>query len=169
MTSSQTRVTAQERSGNLRWLWVSGLVIALDRITKLAAVRLLVDHDPLPLLPGLNLTLTYNRGAAFSLLSDADGWQRWFLSALAIGVSALIVYFLRTMPRRQNWVGCAFALVLGGALGNLVDRLHIGAVVDFIDVYYARSHWPAFNVADSAICVGAAMLVIAAFREKGTQ
>ncbi|NIR32546.1 MAG: lipoprotein signal peptidase [Gammaproteobacteria bacterium] len=150
------------------WLWLglALVVIALDQGTKVLATSTLSVHDPLAVTPFLNFTLTHNTGAAFSFLSDAGGWQRWFFSALSLAVSAFIVVWLRKLPPDKRWLGCALALVLGGALGNLWDRLARGAVVDFIDVYYRSWHWPAFNVADSAISVGVVILLISILREE---
>ena len=155
-------------AGNLRnfhWLWLAIAVTGLDQLTKQIASRLLEMHQPVAVMPFLNMTLTYNRGAAFSFLSDAGGWQLWFFAVLTIVVAVIIVVWLYRLKPGQRWLACALALVLGGALGNLWDRLVIGAVVDFIDVYYGSWHWPAFNVADSAICVGAVMLVVSTLRE----
>jgi signal peptidase II len=149
-----------------RWLALAAGVVLLDRATKLLATALLSLHQPVPVLPFLNLTLTHNTGAAFSLLSDAGGWQRWFFSGLSVLVSAIIVVWLRRLPPGRAWLSCGLSLVLGGALGNLWDRLAQGAVVDFIDVYYGRWHWPAFNVADSAITVGVVMLLVSVLREE---
>jgi len=146
-----------------RWLLLSVLVVGLERLTKHLAETWLEFGEPLPVIPSLNLTLAYNTGAAFSFLSDAGGWQRWLFAYLAVGVSVLLTLWLLRLPRGIRWVPTALALVIGGALGNLWDRLADGHVVDFIDVYYQRWHWPAFNVADSAITVGAIMLVIDAF------
>ncbi len=113
-----------------------------------------------PIAPFVNLTLIYNTGAAFSFLSEAGGWQRWFFSILAIGVSLLIIVWLKRLPKDQRWVAAGLALILGGALGNQFDRLLLGHVIDFIDVYYATYHWPTFNIADSAITIGASILVV---------
>ena len=146
------------------WLMLAAVVVVLDQVTKALASRFLELHQPLPVLPFLDLTLMHNRGAAFSLLSDAEGWQRWFFTGLALAVSAVIVWWLRRLPREEKWQGTALALVLGGALGNVWDRLQLGYVVDFIDVYYRDWHWPAFNVADSAITVGAVLLIADSFR-----
>jgi len=151
--------------GSLRWLGLSAVVIGLDQLTKQIASRMLDLHLPVPVMPSLNLTLTHNKGAAFSFLSDAGGWQRWFLAGLTLVVASIIVIWLWRLKPGQRWLACALALVLGGALGNLWDRVMIGAVVDFIDVYYQNWHWPAFNLADSAICVGAVMLVVSTFKE----
>lgn len=139
---------------------VAGAVFLLDQGTKYLAMIGLEPHVPLSVLPGLDLTLVYNRGAAFSLLSDAGGWQRWFFSIFSGAVVIFIIVWLYRIPREQVWLLCALSLVLGGALGNLWDRLALGVVVDFIDVHYKGWHWPAFNVADSAISIGAVMLLV---------
>ena len=148
----------------LKWLWLSAGVIVLDQITKVLASAHLVLHDPVPVLPLFNLTLMHNSGAAFSFLSQAGGWQRWFFVVVAIGVSVALIWWLHQLQRNQRWLAVALALVLGGALGNVWDRVTLGYVVDFVDVYYGSWHWPAFNVADSAISVGAVMLLVDAFR-----
>lgn len=151
--------------GSLRWLWLSVLVLALDQASKQVASAALTLHEPLPVLPFFNLTLMHNEGAAFSLLAGAGGWQRWLFVLLAVGVSVGIVLWLRSPDSRgRRWLCLALALVLGGALGNLVDRLALGYVVDFIQVFYHPYYWPAFNLADSAISVGAVLLVLDALR-----
>ncbi|MEW6646338.1 MAG: signal peptidase II [Pseudomonadota bacterium] len=152
----------------LKWLWLSVVVIALDQLTKVLATANLALHEPVPVLPLFNLTLMHNTGAAFSFLSQAGGWQRWFFVAIAVAVSAALIAWLRQLQRHQAWLAVALALVLGGALGNVWDRVMLGYVVDFIDLYYGDWHWPAFNVADSAITVGAIMLLLDAVRgERG--
>ncbi|MCK9530061.1 MAG: signal peptidase II [Gammaproteobacteria bacterium] len=148
----------------MRWLWLSAVVVVLDQVTKAIASELLALYEAVPVLPGFNLTLMHNTGAAFSFLSDEGGWQRWFFAAVAVVVTAMLVLWLRRVPPGQRWLSIAIALVIGGALGNLWDRFMLGYVIDFIDVYAGRWHWPAFNVADSAITVGAAMLLFDAFR-----
>lgn len=148
------------RDSGLRWLWLAAAVLVVDQLTKLwvsAALRL---YEEVVLLPFLNVTLVHNTGAAFSFLSSASGWQRWFFILLALAVSAAIVVWLRRIGREQRWVPAGLALILGGALGNVWDRLAYGHVVDFIDVHYGGWHWPAFNAADSAITVGAAILIL---------
>jgi signal peptidase II len=152
---------SDRQQGSVGWLWLAMVVVVVDQGTKLLAEQLLMIHEPVAVLPSFNLFLTYNTGAAFSFLREAGGWQRWLFAALSTGVSVFIVVWLRRIPREQKWFACSLALVLGGAVGNLVDRLFRtgGGVVDFVDVYYGTWHWPAFNVADSAISVGAVMLV----------
>ena len=144
----------------LKWLWLSIVVIVLDQLTKQLASSYLSYQQPLQVMPFFDLTLTHNRGAAFSFLSSAGGWQRWFFTAMAMFVSIAIILWMKRLEPNQKWLAAALALVLGGAIGNVWDRLTLGYVVDFIDIYYKQWHWPAFNVADSAICVGAIMLVI---------
>ena len=135
-------------------------MIVLDQFTKYLAETLLEFHEPVPVLPSFNLMLTYNTGAAFSFLADAGGWQRWFFLGLGTMVSVgLIVWLWRLKPADQR-LAAALALILGGAAGNLIDRAWLGQVIDFIQLYYDRWYWPAFNVADSAITVGAALLVV---------
>jgi len=148
----------------LKWLWVSALVMVLDQLTKLWAVSALNYAEPVAVIPFFNLTLLHNTGAAFSFLSEAGGWQRWFFALVALVISGVILLWLRRLPRDKVWLAIALALVLGGALGNVWDRLTLGYVIDFLDLYYRGWHWPAFNLADSAIFVGAAMLIIDSLR-----
>ncbi len=148
----------------LKWLWLSALVAALDLATKAVASHYLVLYQPVPVFPGFNWTLAHNSGAAFSFLASESGWQRWFFSVIALVVSIGITIWITRLKSTETWLAVALALVLGGAIGNLWDRVTLGYVVDFIDVYYQQSHWPAFNIADSAICVGAVLLIIDSFR-----
>jgi signal peptidase II len=153
----------------LKWLWVSVVVLLLDQCTKLLADAMLVLHQPVAVVPYLSMYKAYNSGAAFSFLGDASGWQRWFFIALAMIVIGVLVVWLRRLPAHETRTSLALSLILGGAAGNLVDRLVYGYVIDFIDVYYDSWHWPAFNVADAAISVGAFLLLLDAFsggREK---
>ena len=143
-----------------KWLWLSVLVIALDQATKFLAETLLVMHEPAPVLPGFNLMLTYNTGAAFSFLAHAGGWQRWFFLGLGATVSIGLIVWLGRLKPGEKWLAAALALILGGAVGNLIDRAWLGQVIDFIQLYYDRWYWPAFNIADSAITVGAVLLVL---------
>lgn len=144
----------------LKWTWLSVLVIFLDQLSKQIAERTLNLYAQVEVIPYFNLTLAYNEGAAFSFLSDAGGWQRWFFSTLAIGVSAVILVWLHRMKSTERLQAIALALILGGAIGNVIDRLLYGHVIDFIDLYYQHYHWPAFNIADSAIVIGAALIII---------
>lgn len=147
-------------AGSLSRLWISALVLAADQATKAAAERWLTPYEPREVLPFFDLTLAYNPGAAFSLLAGAGGWQRWLFAALAVVISLALIVWLRRLPLSERWTGSALALIVGGALGNLVDRLLHGEVIDFLDFHWAGYHWPAFNLADSAISVGAAILVV---------
>ena len=145
---------------SLRWLLVSLLVIAADQYTKYLVVQNLVEFQRINLLPVFDLVRFHNTGAAFSLLADAGGWQHWLFTAIAVGVSLGIVWYQWSLPARgAKTLALGLALVLGGAIGNLIDRLLYGYVVDFILVYYREWSWPAFNVADSAISVGVALII----------
>lgn len=143
-----------------RWLWLSVPVVILDQVTKWLAVAMLDPYRPLPLVPLLNLTLMYNEGAAFSFLAGAGGWQRWFFACFAILMSAVLVSWLLRLGSRERLMAAALSLVVGGAVGNLIDRVLTGRVVDFIDLYVGDWHWPAFNVADSAITLGVVLLLL---------
>ncbi len=151
--------------GMLAWLCLSALVVIGDQVTKYIADEYLSYGIPVKILPYFDLTLAYNTGAAFSFLADAGGWQRWFFSLVAVVVSLVLVYLLKQMQRHEVWSAIALALVLGGAVGNLYDRVVQGYVIDFISVHYRQYYFPAFNVADSAITVGAIMWIIDTFRQ----
>ena len=150
-------------SGWTRWLGVSAAVVVADLATKAWVTRAFAPGDVLQVTPFFNLVLTYNPGAAFSFLAGAGGWQRWFFTVLAIAISVALVFMLRR-PHRDRLVPLALSLVLGGALGNLWDRVTLGHVVDFVQLHAAGYYWPAFNVADSAISVGVVLLVWDALR-----
>ena len=147
-----------------RWIWllVTLLVLVLDQVTKYLIVTHLALFQTIHLLPVLNITRVQNTGAAFSLLSTASGWQRWFFVVLALGVSGAVLVWMGRAYYYQTGLLASLSLVLAGALGNAIDRIARGHVVDFIDVHYAALHWPAFNVADSAITVGVALFVLQA-------
>lgn len=147
----------------MKWLWVSAVVLILDQCTKLLADAMLSGHQAVVLLPFLALRKAYNYGAAFSFLGDASGWQRWFFIILALLVITVLAAWLRRLPAADTRVRVALVLILGGATGNVIDRLVYGYVIDFIDVFYGNWHWPTFNIADSAISVGAALLLLDAF------
>ena len=148
----------------LIWLWLSALVIVIDQITKRIVDTTMQLYQSIELIPYFQLTYMRNQGAAFSFLSGAGGWQRWFFIGLAVIASVFICFWLKKLNRSQRWEAIAWSLVLGGALGNLIDRILYGYVIDFLDVYVGDWHWPAFNVADSAITVGVVMLVLASFK-----
>lgn len=164
-------------SPGLKWLWMTILIIFLDQLTKGLASQYLQMYESIAVTPGFNLTLMHNTGAAFSFLREAGGWQRWFFVCLTIAVSVFILIWLHGLKINQRWLACALALVLGGAIGNLWDRLTLGYVIDFIDItlgflpWRIFNPWPAFNIADSAITIGAIMLVIDAiwFGEAGSE
>lgn len=144
-------------------------VFVLDQVTKFWAERALTLYAPLEITGFFNLTLVYNPGAAFSFLSTAGGWQRWMFSGIALAAVTLILFWLARLPRDARLTILSLGLILGGAAGNLVDRLRLGKVVDFLDLHYAGLHWPAFNVADAAITVGAVCLIIATFTEQARE
>lgn len=150
---------------NLYWLLLSAVVVVLDLWTKALAEQYLVLYRPVEVLSFFNFTLAYNSGAAFSFLADAGGWQRWFFSIVALVASVVIVGWLLKL-RGERMVALGLALILGGALGNLWDRLTLGHVVDFLDFHWAGYHFPAFNIADSAITVGAVLLILDMFIAK---
>jgi len=141
-----------------RWLALAALIAALDQLSKFAITRILTTGVTIEIAPFFNLVLVRNRGAAFSLLSNAAGWQREFFIAIALIASVWVVYLLRRYPR-QTLFCFALSLILGGAIGNVIDRVLFGAVIDFLDFHVAGYHWPAFNVADSAITCGAVLLI----------
>lgn len=147
----------------MRWLWLSALVIFLDHLSKFFAAKNLALKAPVELTSWLNLILAHNTGAAFSFLGDAGGWQRWFFAVLAGVVSIALIIWLTRLPKKVIWLPCALALILGGAIGNLIDRIRFGYVVDFIDFHIGTWHFATFNIADAAISVGAVMLLIDAF------
>ena len=143
-----------------RWLTLSLLVILLDQITKLIAVELIPLHHSIEVLPFFNWTLMYNEGAAFSFLSDQGGWQRWFLIILSTIVTAVLAIWLFRLQQDERSIALSLSLIIGGAIGNLIDRIYLGHVVDFIHLHYQEHFWPAFNVADSAICVGVTIMIV---------
>jgi signal peptidase II len=147
----------------LRWLWLSLAVILIDQITKQIAEARLNLHETVNLMPFFDWYLTYNTGAAFSLLADAGGWQRWLFTVIAIVVSAVIVQWIRKLPPEDSLTALSLSLILGGAIGNLIDRILLGHVIDYIQVWLGSYPFPAFNIADAAISVGAALLILSSF------
>ncbi|MBV4486622.1 signal peptidase II [Pseudomonas sp. SWRI153] len=159
------------RFGRLSWLWLSLLVLVIDQASKFYFEDKLEMFQQIVVIPDLfSWTLAYNTGAAFSFLADSSGWQRWLFALIAIVVSAVLVVWLKRLGRNETWLAVALALVLGGALGNLYDRIALGHVIDFILVHWQnRWYFPAFNIADSAITVGAIMLALDMFKSKKTE
>lgn len=147
----------------LRLLWISLLVLVLDQVTKLWIQGVFQPYESLEVTPFFNLVLAFNTGAAFSFLSDGGGWQRWFFIGLALLVSVVLVLWLRRLSVEERRTGWGLALVLGGAIGNVIDRIWLGHVVDFLDFHWAGMHWPAFNVADMAITGGVVLLLLDGF------
>jgi signal peptidase II len=153
-------MSSTSQRGSLGFLALSVVVIALDQLSKFAIERGLALYQSVTVLPVLEITRLHNPGAAFSFLADAAGWQRWLFTALALIVSVALVLWLSRIERGSRVLASAVALILGGALGNVIDRLRLGQVIDFINVHWAQHYFPAFNVADSAICVGAGLLLL---------
>jgi signal peptidase II len=160
---------AKQPAGSRRtiWLWLSALVILLDQLSKQAVIdRLTAYVDVIPLTGFFNLVHVHNAGAAFSLFADQPGWQRFFFLGIAVIASAVIFFLLQKTAGRPRF-SIALALILGGALGNVIDRILYGYVIDFLDFYLGTWHWPAFNVADAAISVGAALLIWDSLKKDG--
>jgi len=150
-------------SGTLKWIGIASIVLIVDQLTKFVITQNFLLHEVVPITPFFNLVLVYNPGAAFSFLADAAGWQKGFFIAIGLTASVWIIHLLRKHP--EHTLFCtALSLVLAGALGNVIDRVQFGAVIDFLDFHAGGWHWPAFNVADSAISCGAALLVWDALR-----
>jgi signal peptidase II len=147
----------------LKWLWLSFLALILDQWSKLAIDSAMQLYQSIQVFPFVNLTYVRNTGAAFSFLSQAGGWQRWFFAGLALTASVAITIWLTRLKKGETLLAIALSLVLGGAIGNLIDRLLYGYVIDFIDVFYQDWHWPAFNIADSAITVGVMLMIADSF------
>ena len=147
----------------LKWLGLSLLVIFLDQVSKLSIAGSMQLYQSIPVMPFFKLTYVHNTGAAFSFLSEAGGWQRWFFAALALVISGVIAVWLARLKHDETLLAVALSLVLGGAIGNLIDRLVYGYVIDFLDVYYQTWHWPAFNIADSAISLGVILMLVESF------
>jgi len=147
------------------WYALAALIVVLDQLSKWVALGNIIPGEVIYVAPFWNWVLTFNPGAAFSFLADQSGWQRWFFTVLALGVSGWIALELKKHPE-QKLMALALTLVMGGALGNVIDRVRFGAVVDFVQWHAAGFYWPAFNVADSAISVGAVLLIIASLTHK---
>lgn len=145
---------------NLLWCWLSLIIVLLDQLSKYFVTASLSPYQPQPILPFFNLTLMHNTGAAFGFLAQHPVLSLWLFGSIAIMMSIILIIWMYRLPPYRHWQACALALVLGGALGNLIDRFIHGYVVDFLDFYYNNWHFAAFNIADSAISVGAVMLLL---------
>lgn len=154
-----------------KWPWfiLSALIIACDQWSKHWALTHLYPYDPMPIIPMVNLTLAYNTGAAFSFLSNTGDWHRWFFALFSFILSVVLFIWMVRIKQTARLQLMALSLILAGALGNLLDRIILGHVIDFIDVYYKHHHWPIFNLADSAICIGALLLLFDAFKSSGIE
>lgn len=159
MAKKDSFSTPASNSDLTQWLGIAAIVILLDQITKITISKMFAYRESLPITSFFNLVLDYNRGAAFSLLATESGWQRYLFTAIGIAAALFIVYLLKRHAGQKLFC-CALALILGGALGNVIDRIIYGHVIDFLDFHIGGWHWPAFNVADSAICIGAALFVL---------
>ncbi len=147
----------------LKWLWVSFLALGLDQASKIAVDNSMRLYESIGVMPYFNLTYVHNTGAAFSFLAHAGGWQRWLFAGLALAISVMIVVWIARLQSHEKLLAIALSLVLGGAVGNLIDRVAYGYVIDFMDIYYQDWHWPAFNIADSAICIGVFLMLLESF------
>lgn len=142
------------------WLVLSLAVLLIDQLSKTWMAAHLIPYQPEPLFSMFNLTLAYNTGAAFSFLSSTGSWHRWFFAGFSLIMSLFLIIWLIRLSPKAKLQSLAVSLILGGAIGNLYDRASLGHVIDFIDLYYKNHHWPVFNLADSAICLGAFLLII---------
>lgn len=150
----------------LRWLWLTVIFLVIDQITKHWVAGTFDYRETLAVLPFFNLTYVHNPGAAFSFLADQGGWQRWFFTAIASVASIVFVVWMAKTPKEQKLLSISFALILSGAVGNLIDRVLLGYVIDFLDFHWAGYHFAAFNVADSMIFIGAALMILDSFKQE---
>lgn len=160
---SMHKIFAALNNSGLRWLWLTLLCLVLDQITKQWVVASFSLYESIEVLPIFNITYVHNLGAAFSFLADQDGWQRWFLTAIAAIASIVFLIWLARTPKSQTLLSIAVALMLSGAMGNLIDRALFGYVIDFLDFHWSGNHFPAFNIADSVIFIGAALMILESF------
>lgn len=154
------------KDSGLRWWWLTLVCLLIDQISKQWVATQMDLYQSIEILPFFNLTYVHNLGAAFSFLADQGGWQRWFFTAIASIASIVFIVWLAKTPKENKILGIAFALLLSGALGNLIDRVLFGYVIDFLDFYLGSYRWPAFNVADSMIFIGAALMIIDSFKNQ---
>lgn len=154
------------KQSGLRWIWLTLIFLVVDQISKQWVAGSMELYQSINILPFFNISYVHNPGAAFSFLADQGGWQRWFFTAIAAIASIIFVVWMAKIPKEQRTLSIAFALMLSGALGNLIDRVLYGYVIDFLDFYLGGSHWPAFNVADSMIFIGAAFMIVDSFKSQ---
>jgi signal peptidase II len=147
----------------LKWLWLSVISLVLDQWSKIAVDQSFDLYESVPITSFFNLTYVHNLGAAFSFLSEAGGWQRWFFTVIAATISTILIIWIYRLKNHETLLAVALALVLGGAVGNLIDRVAYGYVIDFLDFYYQGGHWPAFNIADSSIFLGVFLMLLENF------
>ena len=150
----------------LKYLFITSLVIFFDQVSKWLMMSWLSLYETVVIMPYFNLTMAHNEGAAFSFLAQAGGWQRWFFIGLALIISVVLFVWLAKLKPTEKLEAISLSLILGGAIGNVIDRISYGYVVDFIDLYIGHNHWPVFNIADSAICIGAILLVADSFKSE---
>lgn len=163
-----TKALFSIKQSGVRWLWLAALVFVADISIKLVVMNNMGYGwvNRIEILPFFNLLYVHNLGAAFSFLSDQPGWQRWLFTGIAFVISAMLIIWMRKLPATECWNNPAYSMIIGGALGNVFDRLVHGFVVDYLDFFWGNYHWPAFNLADAAICIGAVMIVLDGFRSK---
>ncbi len=157
-------IKAERRDILRKWMILAGIIVIADQITKAIATAELTMYKAVAVMPMFNFTLIHNEGAAFSFLHDAGGWQRWLFTVISFVVSVVLIFWIRNLKAEQKFEAIAFSFILGGAIGNLIDRVRFGYVVDFIEIYWVgdgvQYSWPAFNIADSAITVGVIILIV---------
>ncbi|MEI6895667.1 MAG: signal peptidase II [Colwellia sp.] len=154
------------KNTGLRWLWLTLLCLIIDQVSKYWVASTFDYRETLSVLPFFNLYYIHNEGAAFSFLADQGGWQRWFFTAIASIASIIFIVWMAKTPKQQRLLGISFALILSGAVGNLIDRALFGYVIDFLDFHWAGYHFAAFNIADSVIFIGAALMILESFTGK---
>ncbi|WP_448568700.1 signal peptidase II [Thalassotalea ganghwensis] len=155
-----------KQSSSLKWLWITVIFLIVDQVTKQWVANTFDLYESVNILPFFNLTYIHNPGAAFSFLADQGGWQRWFFTAIAAIACVIFSVWLKRTPADKTYLAIALACMLSGAMGNLIDRVLFGYVIDFLDFYIGNSHWPAFNIADSMIFIGAGFMIIDAIQEE---
>ncbi|PCI60075.1 MAG: signal peptidase II [Gammaproteobacteria bacterium] len=154
------------KNSGLIWLWLTILVLVIDQISKQYVTNTMALYDSIAVLPFFSITYVHNLGAAFSFLADQGGWQRWFFTLIALTASIVFAVWLAKTPKENKQLSISLALLLAGAMGNLIDRALFGYVIDFLDFYVGSYHWPAFNIADSSIFIGAIFMVLDSFKKE---